>query len=85
MSLQAAYAFDDVWERQLGSIQQMLTGEQGPVELFVRQRPGRIARGSQSVTSAMRLAISSGETSSMCVATLHRCPNGSSNWPVRSP
>ena len=42
-------------------------------------------RGQPCAISAMRRPISSGETSSTWLAMLHRCPNGSSNWPERSP
>jgi len=41
--------------------------------------------GQPSARPAARRLISSGETSSTWVATLHRCPNGSSNCPDRSP
>jgi NAD(P)-dependent dehydrogenase (short-subunit alcohol dehydrogenase family) len=37
------------------------------------------------MTSAARFSISSSGTSSTCVATLQRCPKGSSNSPTRSP
>ena len=50
----------------------------GSVPVSVRGLP-------QPPIASARLAISSGDTSSTWLATLQRCPNGSSNWPVRSP
>ena len=35
--------------------------------------------------AARRFRISSGVTSSLCVATHQRCPKGSWSWPERSP
>src|SRR5215471_16519486 len=35
--------------------------------------------------ASTRFCISSGETSSLCVATHQRCPNSASSWPERSP
>src|SRR6185295_4586108 len=38
-----------------------------------------------AIAGPLRLAISSGLRSSMCVAIDHMWPNGSFNWPLRSP
>ena len=54
---------------------------EGPTERF----PAGPARTQPLMASAARFAISSGDTSSTWVATLQRCPKGSSNWPERSP
>jgi hypothetical protein len=51
------------------------------------RRPSRLGncRAQPCGSAAIRLAISSGETSSTCVEIVQTCPNGSSTVPLRSP
>jgi hypothetical protein len=58
-------------------------GSQPPIRVSAERKAER--QLTPRIAAAARLAISSGGTSSMWVATLHRCPKGSSNWPARSP